>query len=299
LRIRNVLSLFDGMACGRLALEGANISFEQYYASEIDKHGIKVSMNNFPNIIQLGDITNWRDWDIENIDLIIGGSPCQGFSLNGKRLNFDDPRSKLFFEFLAIVNHFKPKYFLLENVRMRKEIQEAITDLLGVQPILINSGLVSAQNRERLYWTNIPNVNQPQDKQICLKEIVDDTLTDADMVGGELEEYFAHKKGKITSKGLCHIGTAKLNGMESIKRVYHIDGKSPTLQTSTGGNREAKISIGENRWRKLTPLEYERLQTVPDGYTEGITKTQRYNLLGNGFTVKVVEHILRCIPYED
>lgn len=299
MKIRNVLSLFDGIACGRLALERTKIDFEKYYASEIDKNAIKVAMDNFPDIIQLGDITKWREWELNGIDLIIGGSPCQGFSLNGKKLNFDDPKSKLFFEFVDIVNHYKPKYFLLENVKMRKDIQEAISEILGVEPILINSGLVSAQNRERLYWTNIPNISQPNDEKTYLKDIVEESLNCSEACDGELEEYFKGKEGKITNRGLCHIGTAELNGMDSIKRVYHVCGKSPTLQTSTGGNREAKISVGEYRWRKLTPLEYERLQTVPDGYTKGIPKTQRYNVLGNGFTVKVIEHILGRIKNEN
>lgn len=294
-KVQNVLSLFDGIGGARLALDGAKISFEEYYASEIDKNAIKVAMDNFPDIIQLGDIKNWREWELDGIDLIVGGSPCQGFSLNGKKLNFNDPKSKLFFEFVEIVNHYKPKYFLLENVKMRKDIQEAISEILGVEPILINSGLVSAQNRERLYWTNIPNISQPIDEGIFLTDVIDFSLNESEFIGGELEEYFEHKEGKMTSRGLCHIGTAKLNGMDSIKRVYHIDGKSPTLQTSTGGNRESKIAIGIDSWRKLTPLEYERLQTFSDNYTQGIPKTQRYNVLGNGFTVKVIQHIFESI----
>lgn len=290
MKLRNVLSLFDGISCARLALERAGIDFENYYASEIDSSSIQVANRNFPRIIQLGDIKSWRDWDLKDIDLIIGGSPCQGFSLAGKRLNFDDSRSKLFFEFVSILKHFKPKFFLLENVRMKKEIQEAISEELGVEPILINSGLVSAQNRERLYWTNIPNLTQPMDLGIVMNDILE---PDAEFVGGDLEEYFEAKEGRFSHRGLCHIGTADLNGIESIKRVYHPDGKSPTLQTSSGGNRESKVMIGSRRWRKLTPLEYERLQTVPEGYTEGISKTKRYHALGNGFTVDVVAHILR------
>ena len=158
IRIRNVLSLFDGISCGRVALERAGIEYEKYYASEIDKFPIKVAQKNFPDTIQLGDVKNWREWDIEKIDLIIGGSPCQGFSFAGKQLNFDDPRSKLFFDFVDIVRHFKPKYFILENVVMKQEFQDIITEYMGVKPIMINSSLVSAQKRRRLYWTNIPNV---------------------------------------------------------------------------------------------------------------------------------------------
>ena len=295
MKFKNALSLFDGIACARIALQRAGIEIETYYASEIDKSSIQIANTNFPEIIQLGDIKGWKNWNLENIDLVIGGSPCQGFSLAGNRLNFEDSRSKLFFEFVEIIRHLKPKYFLLENVKMRKDIQDAISNELGVQPILINSGLVSAQNRERLYWTNIPNIVQPQDKEIFLTDILEDDLKPSDIVGGQLTEYFEHKEGKISSRGLCHIGTADLNGIDSIKRVYHIDGKSPTLQTSSGGNRESKIMIEESKWRKLTPLEYERLQTVPDFYTEGLPKTKRYHALGNGFTVDVVAHILTHI----
>lgn len=291
--IKNVLSLFDGIACARLALERADIDFEKYYASEIEESSTNIAQKHFPDVVQLGDITNWRTWDLKDIDLVIGGSPCQGFSLAGKRLNFNDSRSRLFFEFVAIIKHLKPKYFLLENVRMKKEVQDAISQELGVEPILINSGLVSAQNRERLYWTNIPNLTQPNDKEIVLNDIIQTDLEESEIIGGELTEYFTHKEGKISYRGLCHIGTADLNGIESIKRVYHSEGKSPTLQTSSGGNRESKILFGVNQWRKLTPLECERLQTIPDNYTVGISKTKRYHALGNGFTVDVIAHILK------
>jgi len=167
-----VLSLFDGMSCGQIALERVGIQVEKYYASEIDKYAIKVTKKNHPKTIQLGDVTKWREWDIEQPDIIIGGSPCQGFSFAGKQLNFEDPRSRLFFEFVDILKHYKPKYFLLENVKMKKEFQDVISEYLGVQPIEINSALVSAQNRKRLYWTNIPDVSVPDDKGILLKDIV-------------------------------------------------------------------------------------------------------------------------------
>lgn len=168
-----VLSLFDGISAGRVALERAGIPVESYHASELDKYPIKVTQANWPDTIQIGDVTKWREWDIPQPDLIIGGSPCQGFSFAGKQLNFDDPRSKLFFEFADIVKHYKPKWFLLENVKMKKEYQNIISEVLGVQPIEINSALVSAQNRKRLYWTNIPNVNQPEDTGILLRDILE------------------------------------------------------------------------------------------------------------------------------
>lgn len=172
-----VLSLFDGISGGRLALERAGIPVEKYYASEIDKYAIQIAQKNYPDTIQIGDCTQvdfakFRD----EIDLVIGGSPCQGFSFAGKQLNFNDPRSKLFFEFVRAVETIKPKYFLLENVKMKQEFQDVISEQLGVQPIEINSALLSAQNRKRLYWTNIPNVGQPADKGILLKDIVSDAV---------------------------------------------------------------------------------------------------------------------------
>lgn len=173
----NVLSLFDGMSCAMIALERAGIVVDNYYASEVDKFAIKVSKENYPNIIQLGDINTWRNgWDLPKIDLVIGGSPCQGFSFAGKQLAFDDARSKLFFEYLEILRTIKcynPQVkFLLENVRMKKEYLDVISDLLGVEPININSALLSAQNRNRYYWCNW-NVEQPKDRGILLKDILE------------------------------------------------------------------------------------------------------------------------------
>ena len=167
-----VLSLFDGISCGRLALERAGIKVDKYYASEIDRYAIQVAKKNYPDTIQLGDCTKLNYLELLDVDLVIGGSPCQGFSFAGKQLNFNDPRSKLFFEFVRAVRTIRPKYFLLENVKMKKEYQDAISAELGVEPIEINSSLVSAQNRKRLYWTNIPNITQPADKGILLKDIV-------------------------------------------------------------------------------------------------------------------------------
>ncbi len=155
-----------------MALNRAGISYENYYASEIDKSAIKVAQSNYPNTIQLGDITNWKSWDIENIDLIMGGSPCQGFSSSGKGLNFSDPRSKLFFDFIEVLNHYQPKYFLLENVKMKKEWIDIISDMIGVKPILINAKLVSAQSRPRLYWCNW-DIKQPKDRGIKLSSVLE------------------------------------------------------------------------------------------------------------------------------
>ena len=327
------------MSCGQIALERIGIKVDNYFASEIDKYAIQVTQKNFPNTIQLGDITKWREWDLPEIDLIIGGSPCQGFSFAGKQLNFDDPRSKLFFEFAGIVKHYQPKYFLLENVKMKKESMDVITEYMGVEPIEINSALVSAQNRVRLYWTNIPGIEQPEDKGILLKDIIEDGFVDRDksycldanyFKGGNLKQYFdksrrqlvfgAAMRGRYDENGkiqqqielrkdgksnslttvqkdtLCiQVGEADLKGYDIIKRVYSIEGKSPTLTTMGGGHREPKIAVNELQWRKLTPLECERLQTVPDNYTEGVSNTQRYKMIGNGWTVDVIAHILNGI----
>jgi len=172
----NVLSLFDGMSCGQIALNRAGMEYNNYYASEIDKHAIKVANHNYPNTIQIGSVLDVKGSNLPKIDLLIGGSPCQGFSFSGKQLNFEDPRSKLFFEYVRLLKECEPKYFLLENVVMKKEYQDVISEHLGVEPILINSSLVSAQNRQRLYWTNIPNIQQPDDKNINLVDILEDDV---------------------------------------------------------------------------------------------------------------------------
>ena len=511
-----VLSLFDGMSCGQIALSKLGVKVDKYYASEIDKYAIQITQKNFPNTIQLGDVCNLDPKDFMDVDLILAGSPCQGFSFAGKQLAFDDPRSALFFEFIRLLKEIKPKYFLLENVRMKKEFLEVITeqvsacytaddvapeykDIFGsvkLEPHFINSSLLSAQSRQRYYWTNIPNIKQPQDKGIILRDILE---TDADTYlseeaiaymnrnsnkwsGGKTrkdvyikhesekgmcltanmhkgvpygvisvdkpnqvhktapnterakrnrrntnEKSFSltatmykgaqangmtlvpHKPNQINpskkasgkqpyiqdrvfhEEGKSHALTAEfasrtnvatkpkqvgvavdVNGHDILKRVYHPDGKSPTLNAHGGGNTEPKVvtggamrgraydkkgkrmdkdgvsvaektkqmlelrkdeksnaittvgkdslvvekskireksktvrsggrgsydrhewdSVDELHWRKLTPLECERLQTVPDGYTEGVSNTQRYRMLGNGWTVDVIAHIL-------
>jgi DNA-cytosine methyltransferase len=184
-----VLSLFDGMSCGQIALNRAGISYSKYYASEIDKHAIKVTQHNYPDTIQLGSVTEIKGTNLPKIDLLIGGSPCQGFSFGGKQLNFDDPRSKLFFEFVRLIKECNPKYWLLENVVMKKEFEQVITEYLGVEPIKINSALVSAQNRERLYWANFP-IEQPNNKNIKLIDILEDTemFVPAAIVGRRLND---------------------------------------------------------------------------------------------------------------
>ena len=375
----NVLSLFDGKSCGQLALQRAGIPVCKYYASEIDKPAITIAMKNFPNTIQLGDVTKLESWyatrtpyNSEPIDLLMGGSPCQGFSFAGGQLAFDDPRSKLFFEFVKVKDAVKPKYFLLENVKMKQEFQDVITDYMGVEPIEINSSLFSAQSRRRLYWTNIPVDMNIKDKGLVLKDILQEDHGEPPV---PINERNARHHKHPYQKALCTTATmykgAGNNGMTIVdrlipvgmaeeyahynyratKEVYHMDGKAPTLLTMQGGNREPKVATYSakggrivNRrldadgvrkdyqmdlpltpqveireddktnclttvqkdnvvvegmtWRKLTPIECERLQTLPDNYTEGVSKTQRYKMIGNGWTVDVIAHILKGMEIE-
>jgi len=486
-----VLSLFDGMSCGRIALDQLGIPVEKYYASEIDKYAIKVSQANYPDIEQVGDICNLDSKDYKDVDLMLAGSPCQGFSFAGKQLAFDDPRSALFFEFIRLLKAIKPKYFLLENVRMKKEFLQVISQQVsecypeitfGIEPIFINSSLLSAQSRQRYYWTNIPGIQQPEDKGIVLKDILEDDFDserdkahciDANYFKGASVEQYKKKhrrqlvnkpikvgmnveevkirKHKVDEKELQtllrnskkdvgktnkqiaietnlpvtkvehwfrtdnsfaipgddvwlklktilnitdntfdkaimefeyrdgvyestqrvysdqgksptltasnkeqmietkpkQVGVAvDIKGHDQIKRVYSPNGKSPTVTTCGGGHREPKVVTGgafrgraydkdgkrmdkdgvsvanktkqmlelrkdhksnaittvgkdsvvaheDLTWRKLTPLECERLQTVPDNYTNHVSNTQRYKMLGNGWTVEVIKHIFK------
>tara|TARA_A100001515_G_scaffold98217_1_gene79127 strand:- start:6787 stop:8280 length:1494 start_codon:yes stop_codon:yes gene_type:complete len=495
-----VLSLFDGMSCGRIALDQLGIPVEKYYASEIDKYAMQVSAANYPDIEQVGDICNLDPKDYKDVDLMLAGSPCQGFSFAGKQLAFDDPRSALFFEFIRLLKAIKPKYFLLENVRMKKEFLEIITqqvsdcyeaddvapefkdilDNVMINPHFINSSLLSAQSRQRYYWTNIPGIKQPEDRGIVLRDILE-TETDerpvkdternqrhyknedekslcmtATMYKGagnngmtlvpqkpinkeQMIETMTTKEGKsfcLTAQydaarpnrsrdrkektmipvddmnnlpeGTRYVydendkshkietkpkqvGVAvDINGHDILKRVYSPDGKSPTVNTCQGGNREPKVAVQSYRevrtdeakamrkmvrqqtgkdhtpfrakkleprkdgkvgtvtpslnkdheisiknlpdksqtiksqyykssranferqgtfhatgvqqedltWRKLTPLECERLQTVPDNYTDHVSNTQRYKMLGNGWTVEVIKHIFQNMEIE-
>jgi len=337
----NVLSLFDGMSCGQLALQRAGIQVENYFAAEIDKYAIQVTQANFPGTVQLGDVTKVKAEGQQlydpfgcghEIDLLIGGSPCQGFSFAGKQLNFDDPRSKLFWEYVRLLKALKPKYFLLENVKMKKESMDVITEALGVEPIFINSSLVSAQNRPRIYWTNIPFDVPTEDKGIVLKDILEPEVEEKYYAGKKLRESYMggnqlnpkYKSqcntiyptdGKFATlcagthgysfgyvpapspDGLILVGDAGISDKYSyVNRVYHPDGKGPSLVSSDGGHLQPKISDNTTTYRKLTPLECERLQTVPEGYTDkGISDTQRYKMLGNGWTVDVVSHIMKGI----
>ena len=397
-----VLSLFDGMSCGQIALNRLGIPIKTYYASEVDPYPIKVTQANYPDTIQLGDVCNVKAADLPKINILLAGSPCTGFSFAGKQLAFSDPQSVLFFEFVRLLKECKPKYFLLENVKMKKEYLNVISEQVGVEPIFINSALLSAQNRQRWYWTNIPGIEQPKDKKIVLRDILENGYDserdkshclDANYYkGSSVKNYFKKsrrqmvyqddtnnlpdksaviksnyykssqanfendktKGGKFSATGVPQklethdspkqVGVAAdINGHDLMKRVYSEDGKSPTLNTCSGGNREPKVIAGAWRgryykdgvrqdqfgsvagettqilelrkdsktnalttvqkdnvltkdkvyWRKLSPLECERLQTVPDNYTNHVSNSRRYQCLGNGWTVDVICHILK------
>jgi site-specific DNA-cytosine methylase len=268
----NVLSLFDGMSCGRLALEKAGIPVELYFASEVDPYAIKVTQANHPRTLQLGDVANWCNWNIAwaSIDLLIGGSPCQGFSLAGKQLAFDDPRSKLFFVYVDILNHirkFNPKVrFLLENVVMAQDYLNIISEYLGVEPVFINSNLVSAQNRQRYYWANW--------------------------------EFSAPLDLDITYQSVLESDEARLPKAPALTATYHKGGGEATRQRNFKRSQRPIAWIDDNTTRHLTPLECERLQTVPEGYTDHVSKTQRYRMLGNGWTIDVVAHIFKSLHSE-
>ena len=373
----NVLSFFDGMSCGQLALQKTGIEVANYFACEIDKYASKVAKHNFPNTIELGDVTKVFAKDLPKIDLFIGGSPCQGFSFAGKQLNFEDPRSKLFFEFVRMLNEIRETnpdvLFLLENVKMKKEFQDIITQHLGVEPIEINSNLVSAQNRKRIYWTNIPDITIPTDKGILLKDIVHEN--NDEVLNIELPNFNVNPSGNGMNGDVYSIEKAKSRTLTTNKgkgqkisiaiaeyivpfdktlqildkevqrgkvgyfrkysqanRVYYIHDKAVTLCGEAGGgaakmgqylfgcitpDRIEKRQNGqrfndgkkfytltaqdkhgvliEGYIRKLTPIECERLQNVPDNYTNQVSNSQRYKMLGNGWTIDIISHIFSSI----
>lgn len=318
----NVLSLFDGMSCGMIALERAGIKVDNYFASEIDKHAIKVSKHNYPNIIHIGDVTKVSYSNgvlyTENgeykvvINLVIGGSPCQGFSMAGKQLAFDDPRSSLYFKFEEILKQCNPKYFLLENVKMKQEHKDVITQRLGVEPIAINSNLVSAQNRYRLYWTNISDVTMPEGKGIMLKDILEDVVDEKYLIkAGRLKWLQNYGEVKVKDGYISFnpdkAKTLTVQGEPSWNTTYILqyphgsnkggfrakDGKVPSMTTSSWESNNLLLS--EGNVRKLTPTECEELQTVPKNYTSCVSDSQRYKMLGNGWTVAVIAHIFKNI----
>ena len=276
----NVLSLFDGMSCGQIALNKLGVKYDSYYASEIDKFAIAITKKNYPNTIHLGDVRDVKGSDLPKIDLLFGGSPCQSFSNAGNGKGFEGS-SGIFWEYVRVLREVKPKYFMLENVKMKKEWQDIITKELGVEPIAINSSLFSGQNRPRLYWTNIPGVEIPEDKGIVLKDILeDDNLVD--------------KQHLMTPKAMAYMDGLR-NGKQ--RWQYHknpLDGKAACIVASF--YKLSGLGVLDYRTlgkpcRRLTPVECERLQTVPDNYTESASRTQRYKMIGNGWTVDVIAHI--------
>lgn len=313
----NVLSLFDGMSCGMIALERVGIKVDKYFSSEIDKNAIKVSKANYPEIIHIGDVNNIYYSDgtlytevgefVVAIDLIIAGSPCQGFSMLGKKLAFGDARSVLYFKFEEVLRQCKPKYFLLENVKMKKEYKDIITERLGVKPIAINSNLVSAQNRYRLYWTNIQGVTPPEDKGIFLKNILQYSVDEKYYIKSGRLKWLQNFGGVKEKRGYVAFNPTKakcltVRGEPSWNTTYIIE---TTDGWSKDGVAETNVKPYDNTWevtslclnggrvRKLTPQECEELQTVPKNYTESVSDTQRYKMLGNGWTVDVVAGIFK------
>lgn len=357
----NVLSLFDGISCAMIALERANIKVTKYYASEIDKNAIKCSEANYPNIIRLGDITNINGKNLDKIDLLLGGSPCQSFSNAGDRTGFNG-KSILFYQYVRLLRETNPKYFLLENVKMKKEWADIISKELGVEPIEINSSLVSAQARKRLYWTNIPLANlNIQDKKLVIADVLgiitykkeDKILMSKSEFDVKVRKHYINKtvlayalKSAKRTSGLTNQQIAsKLNKPVTLvehwfrtdqscaipsddiwfelkkllnfcidtfdkqimefevkkatfdmsKRVYHINGKHPTLTTLTGGHQRATITDGQDMFY-LTPQHAEKLQTLPSNYTSMLTRNQRFKVIGNGWTVDIIAEILKQIP---
>lgn len=278
----NVLSLFDGMSCGQIALDKLGIKVDNYFASEIDKYAIQVTQNNYPNTKHIGSVVDVRGKDLPKIDLLFGGSPCQSFSTMGLyRESMGDSvgfegKSGLFWEYVRVLKETKPKYFLLENVLMKKEWQQAISEALGVEPVKINSALLSHQRRNRLYWTNIPNIEQPTAINLDFRDIIEDKVDEKYYLTERAVERVREKQGfdLVKDKAKCLFATYYKNNSNS---------------------REGQIVETEGKLRRLTPYECEMLQTVPIGYTEGISDTQRYKMLGNGWTVDVIAHIFKNI----
>ena len=281
IELDNVLSLFDGMSCGQLALDTLGIKVNNYFASEIDPYAMQIARKNYPNTKHIGSVLDVKGSDLPRIDLLIGGSPCQSFSNAGDGSGMDG-KSKLFWEFVRVLKETKPTYFLLENVKMKKEWEKIITDTLGVEPILINSRLLTAQNRPRLYWTNLPNVVQPIDRGVVLRDILED----------QVDEKFY-----LSDKAIDYMSRLR-NGKP--RWEYHtnpLDGKSACLTANM--YKGVPYGVIKELKRRLTPVECERLQSVPDNYTEGVSNTQRFKMLGNGWTIDVIAHILNEMRYAD
>ena len=306
----NVLSLFDGMSCGRIALDELGIEVNSYFASEVNKYAIKIAKKNYPNTIQLGDINNLDENTLKQlpkINLLIGGSPCQNLSISTvdrikHNQGLEGQKSKLFYEYVRVLEWVKQNNnpnvkFLLENVgSMRDEDKEIITKAMEVEPIHLDSANFSAQNRERYYWTNLEvSEDVPTNKDV-LQDIILSPKEVEQQETGRMKVWYDEDFEYIDSEGNVE-ALLDINGHDILKRVYKKDHKCATLTTCGGGNTQKKI-IQEGRVRKLLPIEYERLQTVPDNYTKGVSNTRRYNMLGNGWTVEVIKFILKNLKEE-
>jgi DNA (cytosine-5)-methyltransferase 3A len=294
----NVLSLFDGISCGRESIKRLGVKLDSYFASEINEDSIKVAKYNHPDIIHIGDVTKLDEEFLKTlpkIDLLIGGSPCQGLSkAKSGRLNLDDPRSKLFFEYVRIrdwlIENNNPNMeYLLENVKPDKDVLELINEVMGVEGIEINSELVSAQRRKRLYWTNIEGIEQPEPKNIKLKDIIyDNTYKIVKMDNDEL------LKTVRFSKNYVKWDTSFKGHYSQANRAYFLDGTMCTVPKSRASSK-LNIWLGDNTYRRIHPIEAERLQTLPDNYTSIIDSKNddvRVGLVGDGWTVDVIVHIL-------
>jgi DNA (cytosine-5)-methyltransferase 3A len=305
----NVLSLFDGISCGQVALRESGIPIQTYYASEVDSHAISVTQKNFPTTKQIGDVRKVQTRHLPRIDILLAGSPCQGFSVAGKRLNFNDERSKLYFEFIRILKEVKPRYFLLENVVMNKECRDIITDQLGVQPLKINSSLVSAQTRIRLYWTNIPNIGQPQDMNIYMGHVIEGIPRNQSVpeFGRGIDTTVIRRGIRRVLGNSKYVDTFKWNWdsnrrilvnrpdglkIQRIGRIACMDTKCDIITCMT----RPYIMTRDLHIRVVTPEECEELQGLPRGYTERLSMNQRYKCIGNGWTVGIISHILKHIP---
>lgn len=296
----NVLSLFDGISCGHVAFDRANIKVDKYFASEIEKNAIKITQKNYPDTIQLGDITKITNENIDslgNIDMVIGGSPCTDLS-SYKYSQYDctgleGNQSRLFYDYIRILKYVNPKYFLLENVAsMEDRWKERMSEIIGCYPIMINSSDFCAAERKRYYWTNIP-IKKWIPKDIVLRDIIFDAK--------DVPEKYWYTKYEVT----VHDGDPKikatihLNSHRQAKDVYSINHKCNTLLCDGSGGNIMKKVYQDNRVRKLMPVEYERLQTLPDDYTAGVSDSARYSAIGNGWTVDVISHIFDGIKLED
>ena len=268
-----VLSLFDGISCGQLALRRVGVRDYEYFASEIDPGAIAITMRRFPDTIQLGDVRTVSAPPGRRIDILMGGSPCQGLSQSGKKLGLNDPRSRLFFEFLRLLKSARPRYFLLENVPMPRSIQDDISNLLGCEPIEIDSAAFCAQRRVRLYWTNLPlpaKRSKPSDRVL------------ADVIGKQVPASVVRSPKPMYLYNIFENGGQNGN-------VFSPYGKCPPLLSGT----TPRVDLGGGKHRKVTAEECEKLQTVPVGYTRELSSTRRIFHLGNGWTVDVIAHLLR------